>query len=124
MIEKKEFVVKNESGFRMKIRHWKAANPSTLNSVEFVQECMKNGEVDFTSTYHFLMTNFGPEKIDELLNLFGRPFVEYSLNEKRTNIEKLFQVHYIISENTHLLETNTDPIILGMTVFGKIRDLF
>ena len=57
MIEKKEFVVKNESGFRMKIRHWKAANPSTLNSVEFVQECMKNGEVDFTSTYHFLMTN-------------------------------------------------------------------
>ena len=63
-------------------------------------------------------------KIDELLNLFGRPFIEYSLSEKRTNIEKLFQVNYIISENTHLLETNTDPIILGMTVLGKIRDLF
>jgi DNA polymerase III delta prime subunit len=78
----------------------------------------------YEDIYHFLMTNFGPEKIDELLNLFGRPFVEYSLNEKRTNIEKLFQVNYIISENTHLLETNTDPIILGMTVFGKIRDLF
>jgi DNA polymerase III delta prime subunit len=78
----------------------------------------------YEDIYHFLMTNFGPEKIDELLNLFGRPFVEYSLNEKRTNIEKLFQVNYIISENTHLLETNTDPIILGMSVLGKIRDLF
>jgi len=78
----------------------------------------------YEDIYHFLMTNFGPEKIDELLNLFGRPFVEYSLSEKRTNIEKLFQVSYIISENTHLLETNTDPIILGMTVVGKIRDLF
>lgn len=78
----------------------------------------------YEDIYHFLMNNFGPEKIDELLNLFGRPFVEYSLSEKRTNIEKLFQVNYIISENTHLLETNTDPIILGMTVVGKIRDLF
>jgi len=78
----------------------------------------------YEDIYHFLMTNFGPEKIDELLNLFGRPFIEYSLSEKRTNIEKLFQVNYIISENTHLLETNTDPIILGMTVLGKIRDLF
>jgi hypothetical protein len=78
----------------------------------------------YEDIYHFLMTNFGPEKIDELLNLFGRPFIEYSLSEKRTNIEKLFQINYIISENTHLLETNTDPIILGMTVLGKIRDLF
>ena len=78
----------------------------------------------YEDIYHFLMNNFGPEKIDELLNLFGRPFIDYSLNEKRTNIEKLFQVSYIISENTHLLETNTDPIILGMTVIGKIRDLF
>lgn len=78
----------------------------------------------YEDIYHFLMVNFGPEKIDELLNLFGRQFVDYSLTEKRTNIEKLFQVNYIICEHQHLLETNTDPIILGMTVVGKIRDLF
>lgn len=78
----------------------------------------------YEDIYHFLMVNFGPEKIDELLNLFGRPFIEYALSEKRTNIEKLFQVNYIICEHQHLLETNTDPIILGMTVVGKIRDLF
>lgn len=74
--------------------------------------------------YHFLMSNFGPEKIDELIALFGRPFIEWSLNDKKTNIEKLFQVNYIITENTKLLETNTDPIVLGMTIIGKIRDLF
>lgn len=78
----------------------------------------------YEDIYHFLMANFGPEKIDELLNLFGRQFIDYSLAEKRTNIEKLFQVNYIICEHQHLLETNTDPIILGMTVVGKIRDLF
>jgi DNA polymerase III delta prime subunit len=78
----------------------------------------------FEDIYHFLMNNYGPEKINDLFDVFGKSFIEYSLNEKRTNIDKLFQVNYIISENHHLLETNTDPIIVGMTVFGKIRDLF
>jgi hypothetical protein len=55
MVEKKEFIVKEEPAFRLKIRHWKAVNPENLNSVEFVQECMKDGEVDFASTYQFLM---------------------------------------------------------------------
>jgi hypothetical protein len=76
----------------------------------------------YEDVYHFLMGNFGPEKIDQLINLFGRPFIEWSINDK--NIEKLFQVNYIITEHTKLLETNTDPIVLGMTVVGKIRDLF
>jgi hypothetical protein len=29
-----------------------------LNSIEFIQECIdKDGEVDFTSTYNFFMTD-------------------------------------------------------------------
>lgn len=63
MIDKKEFVVKDEPAFRLKIRHWNAKNPSNLKSVEFVQECMKDGKVDFESTYNFLMTK------DELKSL-------------------------------------------------------
>ena len=56
-VQKKEFTVKDEPAFRMKIRHWKAVSPDSLNSVEFVQDCMRDGEVDFTSTYNFLLTN-------------------------------------------------------------------
>lgn len=56
-VVKKEFTVKDEQAFRVTVRHWKAVNPSNLNSVEFVQDCMRDGEVDFTSTYNFLMTN-------------------------------------------------------------------
>jgi DNA polymerase III delta prime subunit len=78
----------------------------------------------YEETYHFLMDNFGPEKIDEMISLFGRPFIEYSLIEKRENIDKLFKVNYVICEHTKLLETNTDPIVLGMSVIGKIRELF
>lgn len=56
-VDKKEFVIKDEQAFRVTIRHWKASNPRDLNSVEFVQDCIRDGEVDFTSTYNFLMTN-------------------------------------------------------------------
>lgn len=57
MIEKKEVTIKDEPAFRMKIRHWKAASPKDLNSVEFVQDCMRDGNAEFTTTYNFLMTN-------------------------------------------------------------------
>ena len=56
-IEIKEVIIKDEEAFRVTVRHWKAINPSNLNSVEFVQDCMRDGEVDFTSTYNFLLTN-------------------------------------------------------------------
>jgi DNA polymerase III delta prime subunit len=79
---------------------------------------------NYEDIYHFLMENFGPDKIEDLFSLFGQKFIEYSLNEKKSNIDKLFEVNYIICENHHLLETNTDPIIVGMTVLGKIRELF
>ena len=53
----KEFIVKEDKAFRLRVKSWKCLNPSTLNSVEFIQECMKDGEVDFSSTYQFFMTD-------------------------------------------------------------------
>jgi DNA polymerase III delta prime subunit len=78
----------------------------------------------YEDIYHWLMNNFGAEKIDEMISLLGRPFIEWSINEKKENVDKLFQANYIITEHTRLLETNTDPIVLGMTVIGKLRELF
>ena len=53
----KEFVVKEDQAFRLRVKSWKCLTPNTLNAVEFVQECMKDGEVDFSSTYQFFMTD-------------------------------------------------------------------
>jgi DNA polymerase III delta prime subunit len=78
----------------------------------------------YEEIYHFLMDNYGQERIDQLISVFGKEFIDYSLKEKKSNVEKLFKVNYIICEHSQLLETNTDPIILGMTILGKIRDLF
>lgn len=78
----------------------------------------------YEDCYHWLMNNFGAEKIDEMMSLLGRPFIEWSINDRRENIDKLFEANNIVTENTRLLETNTDPIVLGMSVIGKFRDIF
>ena len=77
---------------------------------------------DYESIYHFLMSNFGPEKIDSMIKLLGKPFIDWSI-ENDKNIDKLFECNYIIADYTSKLETNTDPIILGMTIIGKFRDI-
>lgn len=78
--------------------------------------------LDYEKIYHFLMSNFGAEKIDIMFKLLGKPFIDWSISNNK-NIDKLFQCNYIISDYTSKLESNTDPIILGLTVLGKIRDI-
>ena len=53
----KEFTVKENAGFRLRVKSWKCLTPTDLNAVEFVQETMKDGEVEMASTYQFFMTN-------------------------------------------------------------------
>ena len=85
-------------------------------------EFIYNKDVDYDKSYHFLMTNFGPEKIDILIKLLGKQFVDWSLSEKK-NVDKLFECNYIIADYSSKLETSTDPIILGMTIIGKFRQV-
>jgi len=54
----KEFVVKEDNAFRLRVKSWKCLSPKDLNAIEFIQECKdKDGNVDFTSTYNFFMTD-------------------------------------------------------------------
>ena len=63
------------------------------------------------------------DKIDIIIKLLGKSFVDWSIQEKRENIDKLFELNYVLSDYSSKLETNTDPIILGMTIIGKFRDI-
>lgn len=85
-------------------------------------ELLYDKSMDYEKIQHFLLQNFNAERIDVMIKLLGRDFVEWSIENKRS-IDKLFECNYIITEHTRLLETNTDPIILGMTVIGKFRDV-
>lgn len=86
-------------------------------------EIIFNKNMDYESIYHFLMSNFGAEKIDVLFKLLGKDFTTYFIKEKKGDIEKLFETNYIVSDYNWMLDTNTDPIILGMTVIGKFRNI-
>jgi hypothetical protein len=55
---KKEFVIKQQNGFRIKVRTWKCVRPADLNALDFVQEILdENGNVLDTSTYNFLLSD-------------------------------------------------------------------
>lgn len=79
-------------------------------------------QAGYEATYHFLMSNFGPEKIDTMLKLLGKPFVDWSI-ENGKGAERLFECNYVIADYSPRLENCADPIVLGMTVMGKFRDI-
>ena len=82
-----------------------------------------DSEFNYDKNYHFLMGTFGPEKIDQMIKLLGRPLVEYIITNHKNLIPKLFECNYVIADYSSKLETSTDPIILGMTIIGKLRDI-
>jgi len=86
--------------------------------------CIYDKSMDYEKIYHFMMDNFGQDNIDEMFQLFSRDFINWVFNEKREHMDKLFEVNYIISEYHKLLDTNTDPVVVGMTLIGKLKDLF
>ena len=67
------------------------------------------------------MNVFTNDKIDVMIRLLGKPFIDWSISEGK-NVDKLFECNYIIADYSPLLNTNTDPIILGMTILGKFRE--
>jgi DNA polymerase III delta prime subunit len=96
-------------------------NISNSSKLEFYN-IIYNKDLDYEYIYHYLMNNFGAEKIDIMINLLGRPFIDWSISEGK-NIDKLFHCNFIISDYSEKLRTNTDPIVLGMTIIGKFRDI-
>jgi DNA polymerase III delta prime subunit len=84
--------------------------------------CIYDKSLDYEKIYHFLMTNFGPEKIDVMIKILGKPFIDWSISEGK-NVDKLFECNYIIADYSSKLESNTDPLVLGLTIIGKLRDI-
>jgi DNA polymerase III delta prime subunit len=78
---------------------------------------------NYEEIYHYLMTNFGPEKIDVMISFLEKPFVEFIIKEKSNKVDSLFECNYIVTDYKDKLLNNTDPIILGMTIIGKLRDI-
>ena len=78
---------------------------------------------DSEEVYHFLMNKFGADRIDDMLKLLGRPFIEYIMLSKRDDLTKLFKITKIVTDYSALHQTSTDPIVLGVCVIGLIQEV-
>lgn len=99
----------------------KSSNVAYKQKTE-LYELIYNESLTYIDIYNYIMSNFGADKIDLMIRLLSTDFIEYSISENK-NIEKLFKCNYIISDYANLLYGVTDPIVLGMSIIGKFRDI-
>ena len=78
--------------------------------------------ISYEDIYHFLMNNFGPEKIDILIKFLGKSFIDWSI-ENSKNVDDLFECNFVISDYSTKLDNSIDPIVLGLTIIGKFRNI-
>jgi DNA polymerase III delta prime subunit len=101
-----------------------ASNNVDIKKREELYKIALGEEKTFDQIYHYIMDNFTAEGVDEMIGLLGRPFLDYVIETQPNLVDKLFKVSGIITDHTRLLETNTDPLILGITVLSRIREVF
>ena len=51
----KEFIVKENAGFRLRVKSWECLAPKGLYALEFINEQLKDGKVTDISTYNFFL---------------------------------------------------------------------
>ena len=73
-MEVKEFTVKDNEAFRLRVKQWRAINPTDLYAVEFIQETKDiKGDIDMSSTYSFYMSESELESLASgLYSLIGK----------------------------------------------------
>jgi DNA polymerase III delta prime subunit len=81
------------------------------------------GDIEYGDIWNFLMESYGSNNIDSLFQTLGRPFIKWSM-ENGVQTNKIFQFNYIVTDYRKLLDDSSDPIILGMTVIGKFREIY
>lgn len=110
-----------------KIKNGGSVDSSTSNyDIKFKEDFYKfilDNNNTYETIYHFVMDNFGPDRIPIMISLLGRPFTEWLVSKKITS-EKLFSINYVVTDYGKNFDSCTDPIILGMTIIGKVRDIY
>jgi len=101
----------------------KIENGSQSNKIKLDLYNILYSDNSFNDIYHFLSSNFGSDKIDIVIKLLGKEFIEWSISEKKQNIEKLFEISYLVCEHSNMLPSVSDPIIVGISLIGKIRNI-
>ncbi len=76
----------------------------------------------FNDIYHFIYENFGNEGIKELISIIIKKLIPHLISIN-TESKKMFEIIYITSDYETKIENSIDPIIVGVSLIGKIRDI-
>lgn len=77
---------------------------------------------DNEKIYDFIYHNFGDSKVDELIKLLGRPFIEFAIKEDRSLISKMNKYSKLSTEYAHMFKDCIDPFVLGYSLVCEMRD--
>lgn len=80
-------------------------------------------DLNYLDAYHFVLDNFGSDNIDIMFKMLGLEFTNWVIENKPEDVEKLFECNYTIANYIPQLGTESDPFILGMTLFGKFNTI-
>lgn len=73
--------------------------------------------------YHYLMDNFGAEKIDVMLDMLCSNFLKWIISNKANDVSKFFKISDVVTKSLSIIESQTDPLILGISAIGQIKGI-
>ena len=80
---------------------------------------------DIVGVQKFVMDNFGPEKVQELFNLCGRPLLEVLITKDKELLktDKLADIYSLVSEHSMWLNTikGGDPVVVATSCLTNIQ---
>lgn len=79
--------------------------------------------LSYIEAYNFVLEKFGSDNIGDMFKMLGLDFTNWVIENKPEDVNKLFEFNFIISDYSPQLETESDPFILGMTLFGKFKNI-
>lgn len=102
----------------------KNSTPSVDNKTKFeLYNLLYKPDLKYLDAYHFILDNFGADKIHIMFKILGSEFVDWIIENKPDDTDKLFECNYVLSDYTPQLGTEGDPFILGLTLFGKYNKI-
>ena len=142
----KENININETNIKKIVAH---NYPSLRNMIIVLSEVAKTGIIDYdinifknelkNELYNtivnknipeiqkFIMNNYGPENIQELFNLCGRPLLELMITKRKDLLNSTIfgEIYSMVAEHSMWLNTikGGDPIVVATSLLCKIKEL-
>lgn len=97
---------------------------SKIFNLELKEQLFDNilNKVDTFKTMEFVLENFPPEKIIDLVYLLGRPFIEFlSKKDGGKYIPSLERIVIKVAQYNHTLQSSSDPIVHGVALIEDVK---